>query len=198
MEGFVPPIFDLTEDTGYYRRHEAEISAINKEVESIVRKVFNPLSESLKESCETRDEEILRLKELKKSASGIAESQFANGEIKRAKDRWKSTIGELEEKINEVRQRISELKKLRATKSDELQKWIFSQYIVHNASGEKASILEIFQRQGIIPPGGTGDCAAPKLLNYAYLNGLQPVAMGEFWYGKSPETAVRTHGHFYP
>ena len=198
VEGFVPPIFDLTEDKGYYRRHEAEISAINKEVESIVRKVFNPLSESLKESCEARDEEILRLKELKKSASGIAESQFANGEIKRAKDRWKSTIGELEGKINEVRQRISELKKLRATKSDELQKWIFSQYIVHNASGEKASILEIFQRQGIIPPGGTGDCAAPKLLNYAYLNDLQPVAMGEFWYGKSPSTAVRTHGHFYP
>ena len=198
VEGFVPPIFDLTEDNGYYRRHEAEISAINKEVDYIIKTVLNPLSASLKESCEARDEEILRLRELKKAASGSAESQFANGEIKRAKDRWKSSIGELEGKINEIRERISELKKLRATKSDELQKWIFSQYIVHNASGEKASILEVFQNRGIMPPGGTGDCAAPKLLNYAYLNGLQPVAMGEFWYGKSPSTAVRTHGHFYP
>jgi tRNA pseudouridine32 synthase/23S rRNA pseudouridine746 synthase len=49
-----------------------------------------------------------------------------------------------------------------------------------------------------MPPGGTGDCAAPKLLNYAFSNGLKPIAMGEFWYGKSPATAVRTHGHFYP
>ena len=198
VEGFVPPIFDLTEDNGHYRRHEAEISAINKEVEDIIRNVLDPLSASLKEACEAKDKDMLRLRELKKSASGIAESQFANGEIKRAKDRWKSSIGELEGKINGIKERISELKKLRAGKSDELQKWIFSQYIVHNASGEKASILEVFQRQGIMPPGGTGDCAAPKLLNYAYLNGLQPVAMGEFWYGKSPSTAVRTHGHFYP
>ena len=198
VEGFVPPIFDLTEDNGYYRRHEAEISAINKEVDYIIKTVLDPLSVSLKESCEARDDEILSLRELKKAASGIAESQFANGEIKRAKDKWKSSIEELEGKINEIRQRISELKKLRATKSDELQRWIFSQYIVHNASGEKASILEVFRNRGIMPPGGTGDCAAPKLLNYAYLNDLQPVAMGEFWYGKSPSTAVRTHGHFYP
>jgi tRNA pseudouridine32 synthase/23S rRNA pseudouridine746 synthase len=49
-----------------------------------------------------------------------------------------------------------------------------------------------------MPPGGTGDCAAPKLLNYAFSNGLKPIAMGEFWYGKSPATAVRTHGHLYP
>ena len=149
VEGFVPPIFDLTEDNGYYRRHEAEISAINKEVDYIIKTVLNPLSASLKESCEARDKEILRLRELKKAASGSAESQFANGEIKRAKERWKSSIEELEGKINEIRQRISELKKLRATKSDELQKWIFSQYIVHNASGEKASILEVFRNRGI-------------------------------------------------
>ena len=49
-----------------------------------------------------------------------------------------------------------------------------------------------------MPPGGTGDCAAPKLLNHAYRNGMTPLAMGEFWYGRSPSTAVRTHGHFYP
>ena len=82
--------------------------------------------------------------------------------------------------------------------SEKLQDWIFRQYIVHNFIGEKSSIASIFATSGLIPPGGTGECAAPKLLEYAWRNHLQPLAMGEFWYGNSPDTAVRTHGHFYP
>ena len=82
--------------------------------------------------------------------------------------------------------------------SDELQKWIFESAIVNNASGESSSIWDIFSDKGMVPPGGTGDCAAPKLLNYAFTHRLEPLAMGEFWYGTSPGTAVRTHGHFYP
>ena len=198
VEGFVPPIFDLTEDKGYYRIHEAEITEINRTIEELISNWLEPAISALQESETCRDKEIEELRQLKKKASGIAESQFANGQIKRAKDRWKNVISEKESKIQEVRNRVAALKKQRAAMSDRLQRWIFSQYIVHNASGEKASILEIFQSQGIIPPGGTGDCAAPKLLEHAFRNGLKPVAMGEFWYGRSPGTAVRTHGHFYP
>ena len=198
VEGFVPPIFDLMEDGGYYRVHEAEITAVNKEIEEMELLEKEPLELRLKEARINMEAEIFLLKTKKKECSSIAESQFANGEIKRAKDRWKNTISELETQLSEVRDRIKSLKKLRAGKSDKLQRWIFEQYIVHNAAGEKASILDIFQKQGLMPPGGTGDCAAPKLLNYAYANGLRPLAMGEFWYGKSPATTVRTHGHFYP
>ena len=198
VEGFVPPIFDLTQDGGYYRTHEAEITAVNKEIERLGSVELEPLTDSLREVLEARDRELAELREMKKGASSIAESQFANGQIKRAKDRWKAVISEAEAKITKVRDLIDGLKKQRAAMSDELQRWIFKQYIVHNASGEKASILDIFNCQGIMPPGGTGDCAAPKLLNYAYANGLKPLAMGEFWYGVSPATAVRTHGHFYP
>lgn len=86
----------------------------------------------------------------------------------------------------------------KAAASSELQDWIFSQYRVLNALGEELSIKEIFALRGLVPPGGTGDCAAPKLLNYAYLNGLKPLAMGEFWYGKSPAREVREQGRFYP
>ena len=198
IEGFVPPIFDLMEEGGYYRTHEAEITAVNKEIEEMELLEKEPLEQILKESRENMEVEISMLKTKKKECSSIAESQFANGEIKRAKDRWKNTISELETQLSEVRDRIKSLKRLRAGKSDKLQRWIFEQYIVHNAAGEKASILDIFQKQGLMPPGGTGDCAAPKLLNYAYTHGLKPIAMGEFWYGQSPATAVRTHGHFYP
>lgn len=82
--------------------------------------------------------------------------------------------------------------------SEALQDWIFRLYIVHNALGEELSIADIFAESELIPPGGTGECAAPKLLEYAYRHGLEPLAMGEFWYGKSSDTAVRSHGRFYP
>lgn len=198
VEGFVPPIFDLTEDGGHYRTHEAEISALNKEIERLRLEELQPLKKALDKAAEDREEELDKLRMLKKKASGTAESQFANGEIKRAKDRWKAVISDIETRILEISERLAGLKRDRAAMSDELQKWIFSRYMVHNAYGEEASVLEIFRNQGLMSPGGTGDCAAPKLLNHAYLNGLRPVAMGEFWYGKSPATAVRTHGHFYP
>ena len=82
--------------------------------------------------------------------------------------------------------------------SQELQNWLFSNYIVSNALGQSRSIAEIFKDSGLTPPGGTGDCAAPKLLQYAYSHGLKPTAWGEFWYGASPFGEVRRHGSFYP
>ena len=85
-----------------------------------------------------------------------------------------------------------------AKMSADLQDWLFSQYKVLNARGESLSIKEIFALRGLVPPGGTGDCAGPKLLNHAYVNGMKPLAMGEFWYGDSPMKEVREQGRFYP
>lgn len=82
--------------------------------------------------------------------------------------------------------------------SAELQNWLFDQYVVRNARGESRSIRRIFADRGLVPPGGTGDCAGPKLLQHAYLCGFKPVAMGEFWYGLSPKSEVRRSGSFYP
>ena len=82
--------------------------------------------------------------------------------------------------------------------SAELQDWLFSQYRVLNAWGETMTIKEIFAGRGLVPPAGTGDCAAPKMLQMAYSKGLTPRAMGEFWYGRSPEKEVREQGRFYP
>ena len=195
VEGFVPPIYDLTKPDGYYREREAEISAMTMRIMELDVHQEELLLKSLLMEMET---EIHELKKRKNSTVSIADRQFANGEIKRAKDRWKARISEAEEAVSSKKERIDILKRQRAAMSDELQRWIFSQYIVQNASGESASILEVFEQKGLVPPGGTGDCAAPKLLNHAFRNGLTPVAMGEFWYGKSPATAVRTHGHFYP
>ncbi len=83
--------------------------------------------------------------------------------------------------------------------SKELQEWLFRQYRVKNGLGEEKDIKDIFAARGLVPPGGTGECAAPKLLDYAFRNGLKPLCMGEFWYGASPGSGeVRQHGRFYP
>ena len=145
VEGFVPPIFDLTEPGGYYRAAEARITAINE-----------------------------RLALLRTSLSSDSTHEAGSAESVEALERERHAL------------------------SVELQDWIFSRYRVSNARGESLSIKEVFARRGLVPPGGTGDCAAPKLLQYAYSHGLKPLAMGEFWYGASPRREVRTQGRFYP
>ena len=85
-----------------------------------------------------------------------------------------------------------------AEESRRLQDWLFEQYVVVNGRCEQRSIRQIFADRGLVPPGGTGDCAAPKLLQYALRHGLTPVAIGEFWYGASPAREVRRSGAFYP
>ena len=91
--------------------------------------------------------------------------------------------------------------------SEELQQWLFRQYRLMNGHGEAHNLVEVWQdyhcsarirKRYPLPPGGTGDCCAPKLLQYAYLNRLQPLCMAEFWWGPSPKSEVRHHLRFYP
>ena len=77
--------------------------------------------------------------------------------------------------------KINQLKEERKARSIALQQWIFQQFRLRNALGEEQNINEIFERLvHRLPPAGTGECAAPKLLQHAYLQGLQPLAMAEF------------------
>ena len=220
VEGFVPPIYDLLEPKGHFKEREAKITDLSKQISATVSLLeFKQMQ--LEDMLEERNMEISALREKKSRLKRerelilkewetdgretlvyrerfVRESQHENAEYKRAKDRWKEIIGPMETEAHALEEKIRAMKQQRAGMSEELQKWIFSQYRVMNGLGEESSILDIFAAEGLVPPGGTGDCAAPKLLNYAFRHGLEPVAMGEFWYGKSPDTAVRTPGHFYP
>lgn len=217
VDGFVPPIIDLTEKNGHFKRKEAVISLLNKEIETILSSPeYNGLKKELLDASSARDTEIENLQnrirfakmqrdEIRSETADpskldelIRESQFQKAELKRCKDRWKAHISGIEERLREFEDTIRDLKTERSAKSDALQKWIFENAVVHNGEGESSSIWDIFSAGGLVPPGGTGECAAPKLLNYAFTHGLEPLAMGEFWYGSSPDTAVRTHGNFYP
>ncbi len=91
--------------------------------------------------------------------------------------------------------------------SQELQTWLFHQYRLLNARGEVKDLVDVWQeyynrpkllRKYPLPPGGTGDCCAPKLLQYAYQQGLKPLCMAEFWWGETTKTELRHHLNYYP
>ncbi len=217
IDGFVPPIFDLLAPEGHFKIKEAEISALNEEIASAENSAeLACLRERLEAARQDMNAEIssqkARMAILKaerdmirsealegtRSSELTRQSQHEKAELRRMKARWEELLGDLKVQIGKHESRINDMKRRRKEMSDALQEWIFRQYIVNNGLGGSRSILDIFADSGLVPPGGTGECAAPKLLDYAFRHGLKPLAMGEFWYGESPSTAVRTEGHFYP
>ncbi len=106
---------------------------------------------------------------------------------------------------------IAALRAERKRLSDSLQRWLFGQYQMLNAAGERKPLIDIFadyyrlhtafgRRNACppLPPAGAGDCCAPKLLQYAFGNGWRPVSIAEFWYGAPPKSEIRHHRHYYP
>ena len=87
----------------------------------------------------------------------------------------------------------------RKKRSATLQRKLFEQFQILNAHGETKDLCRIFaQTIQKFPPAGAGECAAPKLLQYAYKHQLKPIAMAEFWWGDSPKAEIRHHGYYYP
>lgn len=112
-----------------------------------------------------------------------------------------------EREISAINQLPSSIQHHNKQMSQDLQLWLFRQYRLLNARGEVKDLVDIWQdyhssprirKKYPLPPGGTGDCCAPKLLQYAYQHGLKPVCMAEFWWGPSPKSEIRQHGQYYP
>lgn len=89
------------------------------------------------------------------------------------------------------------LKARRKALSQALMAAIFALYRLRNFRGDTAMLTDVFIGQGL-PPSGTGDCCAPKLLHHAACHGLIPVGLAEFYWGRSNESGSKDHGRFYP
>lgn len=216
---FVPPVYDLLNPDGYFRKEESEISALNRRISEISRSDSYLMAKKEQEEIKIQASSSLasakeKLKRSKKErdekrANGnlspeeldalVRESQFQKAEYKRLEHSWKERLNEVEQKVKAFDTEILQLKQERKTRSAALQLWLFRQFDMLNAKGEHKDLCEIFKDtpQGL-PPAGAGECALPKLLQYAYLYGLQPLAMGEFWCGMSPKDEIRHDGYFYP
>ena len=218
VPGFVPPVFDMQAPDGYFKKEEAEISALNrkiKETESgdaytaAVATVAD-VKRAMEQQLAAMREEMSRSKQCRnelratgtltadEEAALVRESQFQKAELKRATARWQQQIAECEATVAPFKELVAAMKEERKRRSAALQRWLFEQFKVLNACGCEKSLLDIFAaHSGIVPPGGAGECAAPKLLQYAYLNSLTPIAVAEFWVGASPAGEVRRDGCFY-
>jgi tRNA pseudouridine32 synthase/23S rRNA pseudouridine746 synthase len=149
-----------------------------------------------------RSEAIVRLTEhdfeqLKASLAG--QSIQEKKQLQALKQSWQDQLDLLHQALASMTSEIAKLKKLRKSRSKNLQKKLFAQYQFLNAKGEVKDLNAIFaELPDHTPPAGAGDCAAPKLLQYAYQHNLKPLAMAEFWWGAAPKSAIRQHKNYYP
>lgn len=102
-------------------------------------------------------------------------------------------------KASDDKVEIAQLKTSRKEKSIALQLWLFENYRFLNVKGEVKDVVQIFDESlHNNPPAAAGECAGPKLLQYALQHELKPIAMAEFWWGISPKNKERKDKGFYP
>ena len=215
---FVPPIYDLLRPGSYFPKEEQRISAINHEIARLqtdahyltlrhtAQQEQTQANHALSEAKAFLKAEKQRREQLRQAGVDeatatalIKESQFQKAEYKRLERSWQDRMRQTQAEINAWETKIEQLRQTRKQRSAALQQWLFGQYQVLNACGERKPLTEIFAptSQGT-PPAGAGECAAPKLLQYAYLHHLRPRCMAEFWWGDSPKQEIRQHGNYYP
>ena len=210
-EYFVPPVFDLMSPGCYFQEEEVAISDINHRIASLEGSLKpSPLRTKMEEELSAYREFMRQSKALRDaqrqntSPSGedgrglllIRESQHQKAEYRRLKKTWEQRIFEEEASLRARQEEIAQLQQERHERSNALQQWLFRQFTFLNARGEEKSLLDLFAPA--IPPSGAGECCAPRLLQAAYKEGLQPLCMAEFWVGASPTNEVRLDGHYYP
>ncbi len=215
---FVPPIYDLQNPESFFPAEEKRIDRLNERIGALendasfirqkeeMRILAGQAERALEQAVrENRAAKALRdAKRRQGLAPGeeetlIRESQHKKAELRRLKQYWTRRLQEKRHKTDRMADRIEALKRERQQRSARLQWRLFQSFIVSNARGETKNLCELFADtpQGA-PPAGSGECAAPKLLQTAYRMHFTPIAMAEFWWGKSPKNEIREHGRFYP
>ncbi len=215
---FVPPVYDLLDPQGEFKQGEAQITAINHEVQRLeTSPELASLHQRMADAVRKKADEIDNFKALmalhkrerdeRRHAADLTpdeqeallnQSRFEKAELKRIRQRHDEGLAEISDEMADYQRRIDLLKACRKTMSEALQERIFRLFVVTNAHGEQRDLVEVFKPLGTLPPAGAGECCAPRLLNYAFNHSLRPVCMAEFWWGASPVGEVRHHGHFYP
>lgn len=216
---FVPPVYDLLQPQGFFKIEEENISAINRRIRRLEEdKKYIDLRSNLTQTTQSAQDALsiakTQLKEAKdkrellrktgqlnakEEAELIRENQFQKAEYKRLERSWKDKIASLQVEAGNWEKQIQELKAERKVRSAALQQQLFEQFRMLNYRGEVKTLRDIFEQTvHKTPPAGAGECAAPKLLQQAYLHHWKPIAMAEFWWGNSPKNEVRHHGYYYP
>ena len=223
-EKFVPPVFNMRTSGSFYIKGELEIDEMNTQLGVLkkdkkyleLKKIIaentaiiqtdlsfqrNRMNRAKSDRKSQKKKAITLLNDLefeeltKKLTQESYNNQFF---IKELQEYYQAKIEKINLEFKVFEDKIIALKRERKEKSNYLQQTLFSKYAFLNQQKELKSLLTIFNNPAIKPPAGSGECAAPKLLQYAFANNLTPITMAEFWWGSAPNAAVRHHKNYYP
>jgi len=221
LDYFVPTVYDMLHPSSFYKEEEEVINIINREIEKLESEenYLQSISNLVNTKTEA-EQDIQRHKNYIKTQKKVRQQQRMDAEndldansfekfvetlkeesqqegilLKKMTAYWNYKITDAQKEVDAFEQKLNELKERRKQKSNTLQQRLFAEYAFLNGLGESKSLGEIFDNN---PPAGAGECAAPKLLHYAFQNDLKPICMAEFWWGQSPKSEVRKHQQFYP
>ena len=220
---FVPPVFDMLVENSFFLKEQEVISAVNTRLEALCQdEDYLRLKQELAELSAQAAAAIAALKQQQKQNKEArrrqreiprdTEEEYARVEaelakqsiqdhflLKDLKKHWEQQLEEKEARLASYEANIEALKTERKERSGALQQQLFDQYVFLNKAGKTKSLHEIFSATVFgQPPSAAGECAAPKLLQYAFANSYNPLAFGEFWWGASPKSEIRKHKLFYP
>ena len=224
-EGYVPPIFNLHDKDSFFKKEEKKIDLLTEEILTLENATdYQNMKSELKEDQAELSVTIDRLKDrLKKSKALRNEARKVNKKelssaayeefnqqlneqskqeqisFKKGKKALQMNLELLRQKFKKAEGLIEKKKRERKKLSAQIQVKIFEHYSFYNAKKEKKNLLALFENTAFgTPPSGAGECCAPRLLQYAYNNGLSPICFTEFWWGRSPESEIRIHQNHYP
>jgi tRNA pseudouridine32 synthase/23S rRNA pseudouridine746 synthase len=221
---FVPPVFDMLEEDGFFLKEIQQLNEFNRRIKILetdekfiaLNKLKEQLSFDANKALTNIKDKISIAKAARKTirqnlsqdegldhdsilASLRKESITEQAFYKNQRAHWKLEQDKLEIEISPIMEEIQSLKLDRKNQSSDLQQQLFDNYKFLNNLGEQKNIGELFSDTYTQkPPAAAGECAAPKLLQYAYNHGLQPITIAEFWWGQSPKSDIRVHGQYYP
>lgn len=225
LPGFVPPVFDMLAEESFFRSDLACITEINSAVKeqqsnprlAQLKQTLNQLEQDYQDEEHTQRQAIIAGRAARKaqrehgeqtldktaldalltdlSKQSVAEKNV----LKYLKLEWEERIAAVKAELDVLLSSLNQLKQQRKQLSNALQNKLFAQYRFLNGRGEEQSLAAIFApTTSPTPPAGAGECAAPKLLHYAFKHGFEPLALAEFWWGVSPKSEIRQHQQFYP
>ncbi|EMB50489.1 ribosomal large subunit pseudouridine synthase A [Vibrio mimicus] len=221
---FVPPVFDRFADKSFFRIDGDEIASINQQVReqeadpelvrltATITKYQSQAEQALEQQRVLMAEQRQNRKQQREQAELLSEQEraglfatlaeesvFQKRQLQFIKQEWEQRIATEESLLNAKLAIIEQLKQERKQRSAALQKKLFTGYRFANIAGVEKNLVELFSvTKNPLPPAGSGECAAPKLLHYAFQHQLKPIALAEFWWGRSPKSEIRQHKKFYP
>ena len=222
---FVPPVYDMLTKDSHFLEEEKVLNNINLALEDLEdnneylslqakylsekKKATADIQEKKETLKATKKERDLQRKKAKIKLTSEAYTTFNEVLAKESLEAkyffnnvnryWEHILKAIKEQSFAFTNEIELLKEQRKTKSALLQQYLFEQYQFLNSKKEVKNLSQLFANTiEKNPPAGSGECAAPKLLQFAFLNDLKPIAMAEFWWGQSPNKEIRKHQQFYP